>query len=93
MKLGIYLRQRCRIYFVAAEHELPSRWLFIAATHSTNSPKMSLFAITIFSVICSVEPADPHVPPIRFQVAARHVERGLELRTGGLPQGFWAISA
>jgi hypothetical protein len=26
-------------------------------TPSTNSPKMSLFAITIFSVICSVEPA------------------------------------
>jgi hypothetical protein len=35
----------------------PSRWLFIAATPSTNSPKMSLFAITISSVICSVEPA------------------------------------
>jgi hypothetical protein len=32
---------------------------------------MSLFAITVFSVICSVEPADPHVSPIRFQVAAR----------------------
>jgi len=82
-----------RKQFQLRSMSFPSRWFFIAATPSTNSPTMSLFAITIFSVICSVEPADPHLPPIRFQVAARHVECGLELRTGGLPQGFWAISA
>jgi len=48
-------------------------------------------SVTIFSVICSVEPADPYVP-LSSSCKTRHVECGLELWTGGLPQGFWAIS-
>ena len=72
MKLGMYLRQRCRIYFVAAEHELPLRRLFIAATPSTNSPKMSLFAINIFSVIWKANWRHVRIGGFdRAQVAAR----------------------
>jgi hypothetical protein len=43
------------------------RTVLLELLNVTNPPKMSLFAITISSVICLVDPVAPHVPPIRFQ--------------------------
>ena len=78
MKLGIHLRQRCRIYFVAAERELPLAMALHRSHTFHQLPKnVSLCHHHILRDLLGRTRRSARAAN-RFQVAARHVECGLD---------------